>query len=448
MAMRVIFLHLALATLIGAGCGSPGSGAADLASVETPAPAVAPALDAKEIVRWRKPDPEARPGAALPQQGVMVALTRWGQTTLGVFDPSTRAPASAGGSRSGFRPTGVLEGATGLPVGLHVSNAKMIPLAKRETGALVVAQGGSRLAYLVREGPNPARNHIEILDWRSGSGLIVEPATDDAVLGFALDGEGKQLSYATMNLRDSRSTHVTWRVGLLDLERQQARIVIDSAAEKIREEGIPVPFAWSSRTGRLYLQGWSPFRGMIRQSIWAMSPERGEPAKIVPAPNYVGTPRLSPDGARLAYLGTDMGSLPAEFVAPPGAPPGNLLSVMDLTAGAEVPWARGGKTAFGALAWSADGEEVVAAEQAWLKGRFRDVEIRRIGKGASVSVAKIDQSQSVKEVASILECRERNLFWVEKERAAAKLYVNRSGTSQLLFELPDGAIQLLGCLNR
>jgi len=35
-------------------------------------------------------------------------------------DPSTRAPALAGGSRSGFRPTGVLEGATGLPVGLHL----------------------------------------------------------------------------------------------------------------------------------------------------------------------------------------------------------------------------------------------------------------------------------------------------------------------------------------
>jgi len=287
-----------------------------------------------------------------------------------------------------------------------------------------------------------------MLDWRSGSGLIVEPATDDAVLGFALDGEGKQLSYAAMNLRNSRSTHVTWRVGLLDLERQQARIVIDSAAEKSPKEGIPVPFAWSGRTGRLYLQGWSPFRGMIRQSIWALSPERGEPAKIVPAPNYTGVPRLSPDGARLAYLGTDMESLPAEFVAAPGAPPGNRLSVMDLKTGEEDAWARGGKTAFGTLAWSADGEEVVAAEQAWHNGRFRDVEVRRIGKGTAVSVAKVDSSQSVKEVASILECRERNLFWVEKERAAAKLYVNRGGTSQLLFEFPDGAIQLLGCLNR
>ena len=90
----------------------------------------------------------------------------------------------------------------------------------------------------------------------------------------------------------------------------------------------------------------------------------------------------------------------------------------------------------------------IAAEQAWLNGRFRDVEVRRIGKGTAVSVAKIDQSQSVKEVASILECRERGLFWVEKERAAAKLYTNKEQNSQLLFEFPDGAIELLGCLNQ
>jgi hypothetical protein len=143
-----------------------------------------------------------------------------------------------------------------------------------------------------------------------------------------------------------------------------------------------------------------------------------------------------------------MGSLPVDFVAAPGAPPGNGLLVMDLKTRAADAWARGGKTAFGALAWSADGEGVVVAEQAWLNGRFRDVEVRRIGEGTAVSVVKIDQSQSVKEVASILECRERNLFWVEKERAAAKLYVNRGGTSQLLFELANGAIQLLGCQNR
>ena len=131
MAMRAIFFHLALAVLIGAGCGSPGSGTAVLASVEAPPAAVASTLDSKEIVRWRKPDAEARPAGALPQEGIIVALMRWGETTLGVFD---------------------------------VASAKVIPLATRETGALVFSQGGNRLAALVREGPNPAKNHLELLD--------------------------------------------------------------------------------------------------------------------------------------------------------------------------------------------------------------------------------------------------------------------------------------------
>jgi long-chain acyl-CoA synthetase len=38
---------------------------------------------------------------------------------LQFLDPSTRPPALAGDSRSGFRPTDVLKGDTGLPVGLH-----------------------------------------------------------------------------------------------------------------------------------------------------------------------------------------------------------------------------------------------------------------------------------------------------------------------------------------
>jgi hypothetical protein len=46
-------------------------------------------------------------------------LARCAQAT----DPSTRAPALAGGSRSGFRRPGVLEDATGSPVGLHTKTA-------------------------------------------------------------------------------------------------------------------------------------------------------------------------------------------------------------------------------------------------------------------------------------------------------------------------------------
>src|SRR3972149_298026 len=47
-------------------------------------------------------------------------------------DPSARAPALAVGSRSGFRPTGLPEGAMDLPVGLHLP--KIVPVYLRPAG--------------------------------------------------------------------------------------------------------------------------------------------------------------------------------------------------------------------------------------------------------------------------------------------------------------------------
>jgi len=54
-------------------------------------------------------------------------------------DPSTRAPALAGDSRSGFRPTGVVEGVTGLPVGLHMLTKSGFMVGVGETGDEVMA---------------------------------------------------------------------------------------------------------------------------------------------------------------------------------------------------------------------------------------------------------------------------------------------------------------------
>ncbi len=413
---RKFFPYCALAILLlAAGCGSPDTTAADRVDVKLKAAADQQSRESRETVRAKKLDTEEAIATGLPPMGVMVAFIRWGVTTVGVFDVSSR---------------------------------KFFRLAAKETGPLVFSLAGDRLAYLVREETSPAKNYIEILDWRSRRMLVVEPASNYALLGFALDPEGKKLVYAALNIRASRSTDVTWRVGLADLERSETQVTLTSSSGKVGEHGIPVPFEWSRRSGRIYLQGWLPFRGMIKQSIWALSPDGSQLTKIIPEPSYTGIPRLSPDGSRLSYLAADMDSLPRDYVAPPGPPPGNVLSVMDLAGGETAAWARGKESAFGAYAWSANGEEVLAVEQAWLKGRFRDVEMRRIGKAASVSVAKIDQAQSLKEITGIQECRDRALLWIERERGVARLHAKTERGSEVLFNLPEGEIQFLGCLNR
>jgi len=373
------------------------------------------AVETRETVSVKTIENEERVGASLPRKGVLVAVVRWGETTLGVFD---------------------------------VSNRQMISLAKKPTGPLVFSQEASRLAYLVREGVNPAKNHVEILDWRLGRAFALKPATDYALLGFALHPVGKTLVYAALNIRTSRTTDVTWRLGVADLERQETRVTLTSSAKKVAEGAIPVPFEWSRRTGRVYLQGWLPFRGMIKQSIWSANPEVNELTQVIPEPAYIGVPRLSSDASKLLYLTVDPDILPPNYVAPPGPPPGNVLSVMDLASGEQTPWTRAAKRAFGAHAWSASGEDILVVEQDWLKGRFRDVEIRRIGKTATTSIGKIDQSSSLKEITGLVECPGQEMLWVEKEGLSARLHGKSERNSAVLFEVADGTIELLGCFNR
>ena len=187
---------------------------------------------------------------------------------------------------------------------------------------------------------------------------------------------------------------------------------------------------------------------MIKQSIWAASPEVNELTKVIPEPAYIGVPSFSPDASRLSYLAVDPDILPPDYVAPPGPPPGNVLAVMDLASGEQAPWARAAKRAFGVHAWSAGGADILVVEQDWLKGRFRDVEIRRIGKTGAATVGKIDQSRSLKEITGLVECPGQEMFWVEKEGLSARLHGKSERNSALLFEIADGTIQLLGCFNR
>ncbi len=379
-------------------------------------PMVQPTAEDREVLRLKKEVSDGSAGAALPQNGLVVALIRWGLTTLGVFDSASR---------------------------------QVIPIASgKETGPLMFAVAGNLLAYAVRESPNPARNTIEIIDWRQGKTLVLQPANDYAFLGFALDPEGKRLTYAAMNLRASRSTNVVWRVGVADLDRGETRLIVDSTSHKTAEDGIPVPFAWSNSAKRIYLQGWLPFRGMLRQSIWSMNPDGTRLTKIVAAPDSIGSPRLSPDGLRLGYLSAELNKLPADYLPAPGVPPANVLSVVDLVSESKALWARSGGGAYGTFGWSAASDELLVSAQSWVKGRFLDVEVERIGKDSSVAVAKIPQSASPKDITDIMECRNRALFWVEKELTSTRLYASHEPTSQVVFDFPDGAIQLLGCLNR
>jgi len=68
------------------------------------------------------------------------------------LDPSTRSPALAGDSRSGFRPTGVLDGATGSPVGLHKVAGSSRPKDNQSAAAAAGDAEVIELLEIVEEG--------------------------------------------------------------------------------------------------------------------------------------------------------------------------------------------------------------------------------------------------------------------------------------------------------
>lgn len=354
------------------------------------------------------------PTAPLPRRGVLVAVLRWGEATFGVVDGSRRS---------------------------------LVPFATKATGELVVSSARSRLAFLVRDGPNPERNYIEILDLTGRKGLRLKPAKDYAILGFALSPAGDRLSYAAMNLRKSRSTHVTWRVGVIDLVNRETQLSLTSNPTDVPEEGIPVPFGWSGRVGQIYLQGWMPFRGMMKQAIWAMEPDGSKLQKVLPGPAYIGVPRLSPDGALLAYLAADIESFPADYVAAPGSPPGNVVAVIDLASGEKSVWARSPGGAFGLFSWSAAGDGILASQQVWSEGRFRDVSVRRINRKASAKIAQFEPGGSGVRIGSILECGDGSPYWVEENHGGATLHGARSSAGTALLAVPEGQIRLIRCLD-
>lgn len=347
-----------------------------------------------------------------PERGILVALTRWGSTSFSLLDVSRRV---------------------------------LLPVATKATGEMVASLAADRVAYLVREGVNPAKNSVEILDLRRGRGQRLTPASHFAILGLALAPNGARLAYAEMNLRWSRSQHLLWRLALADLGGYETRISLTSRPDNLFGEGIPVPFAWSSATEEIYLYSLLPFQGMARRGIWALKPDGSGLRRILAETSYTGHPRLSPDGGYLAYLTTKVEALPQGYTPSPGAPPGNVLMVMNLLTGEQIVRSQEPGAAFGVLAWSSTGKEILASRQAWTGGRFRDVALLRLGRDPSPPTRHIPLSPSTR-VTDIRGCGNGSLFWVEEAKGAR---LQRNGLDEnpaTLLTLPDGKIQIVGCL--
>ncbi len=101
-------------------------------------------------------------------------------------DPSARAPALAAGSRSGFHPTGEPEGATGLPVGLHLE--KIVPVYLRPAGVSLTLMRkwatqavADYAAHLPNCLPRSTKERLQLLDLPSALRDLHGPAPEAEV---------------------------------------------------------------------------------------------------------------------------------------------------------------------------------------------------------------------------------------------------------------------------
>lgn len=417
--MKQVVQHLGVAlltVLLG------GRSAGSESSRPRVAPGNPPTAAARAETRSVAPHDEVRPGERLsvrvPDNTLVVALSRWGSSTLAAID---------------------------------VTTGSVVSLVTRPTGPSQFAMAAGRVAYLMREGVNPARNYVEVLDVRGGHTHVLEPASNFAILGFTFEPNGERLSYAGMDMRLSNSRGTSWRSGLVDVDALQTRTVAASGPDRPTGPAIPVPFAWSRTTGDVYLQGLLPFRGMVHHGIWAMRPDGSGVRQVLPETSYTGHPRLSADGSYLAYLSTQLDAFPEGYTPAPGAPPGNVLVVMNLLTGEEVRRAADAGAAFGALAWSASSTEILVGHREWRDGRFHDAGfLRGTGDGA-FALTRIAATPSPATpsptVTDLGECRVGGpVLWVEADTGGARLRTGsvRGGGTPLLT-LPEGTIQIVGC---
>lgn len=311
-----------------------------------------------------------------------------------------------------------------------------------------VSRAGQRLAYISMPGIDPADNFIETVDLFTGRAQQVKAARGFAIFGFALAPDGKFFALSEVAMAGTSSQQVSWRLLTADMQSGQVRQVMSSDnAPADMGESVPVPFAWSELTGDVYLRAARPFRGGGGEGIWAMRPDGSGLRRLLQENEFVGMPLLSPDGARFAYLASDLEALPAGLVSSVGEPPGNIMLVMDLKTEQARVVSNEKDRAIGSLAWSRDGGALITSRREWVEDRLRDTAIVAfsVEDSSERQVLSLPQDSNVRD---IFDLGIYGLLWVNEGREGSDLMVSReTGPWASILTIPRGQIKIVGYLN-
>lgn len=193
-------------------------------------------------------------------------------------------------------------------------------------GHTIVLRAGV-LAYRVLPGLDPTQNYIEVRELARGSGWQVRAEDGNAIFGFALDPQGARLIYLEADAR-AVGSRVPWWVVSVDLATGAKGIVLDGA-----QTGLAGLLPLDGSSEMILFRGITPFTDQ-HLGLWTIASDGSSLRPILAEADYVGLPRLSPEGDRLALLASDPSALPiARGNAGAGEPPANAIQILDLRRG-------------------------------------------------------------------------------------------------------------------
>jgi len=348
---------------------------------------------------------------------------------------------------------------TVVALGAHGAAPLMAPQA---IGEIQLSGAGRVLAYELLEGINPLNNVVVVTDLATGAAWRLAPGDGCAAFGFTLDATGERLALLQVAMR-GRFKPAAWQVSVVEFASGRTSTLGPARPQEValepvawlRLEGLRQGAPWpvgqdrqpegSGATDEIVLRAFVPFQADGAAGLWAVRADGSRLRLLLPETEYVGKPRLSPDGRLLAFFASAPENLPKNYIASPGEPPANVVRVLNLLTGETQTLAVDAAHAFDVLAWDAAGERLYLSRGAWQDAEraFRFDEVVSLSVRHSMPEVV---TRAPERVAGLQPCAGGGLAYVTAQGQRARVrWAGRSVAGPAEWEVENGAVEILAC---